>query len=380
MRILLINDFLYAGGAEVVFRRMESALRDLGNEVDMFYWKDRKCMADNPLDYVYNFKSASALEHRLLGQRYSLIIVFNYTSALSPSVLGVLKKYKKSQHFKVIYNSHDAHLICPNSGLNFFSHGRPQLFDEYTGCRGFMFKCLDHRGRIYSCLKKIQWLLAYRVLHLHKVIDKVISPSHALLDRIQKFYPDLEGCVIRNPCLESVDVQERCKSGNKSLKLIFIGRLSDEKGLLPLIDALAETDSPYVLDIFGSGPQEQEMRTAISQNGLDGKVNLNGHKSHKEIMELLGHYDALILPSVMSETAPMSIVEAASKKLFVLTMDYGGMKEMAERVGNYVFINPISARALDEAFETIRHKEFSHTDLTDFTYESYKDALRRELM
>lgn len=380
MHILLINDFLHGGGAEVVFHQMKLALVRLGHKVDIFYWKENKCVATNPLAYIYNFGAATMLEGVLRINCYSLIVVFNYASALSPSVIGVLRRYKRKQRCKVVYNSHDAHIICPNSGLNYFTRSESRRFENaYSACSGFIFKRLDHRGWAYSSLKKVQWLLAYRIMGLYRVFDTVISPSHFLLERIQRFYPDMNGCVIRNPCIESVEEHVSKMPPGDLLKLIFIGRLSHEKGLLPLINAITGVDSPYLLDIYGIGPQEKDIEKAIRQNGLSEKINLKGGLPHKQIMELLDNYDAMILPSIVSETAPASIIEAASKKLFVITMGYGGMKEMAEKVGNYVFVNPLSTKSLEEAFEILRRKEFKDTDLTEFTFGAYMDALKREL-
>lgn len=380
MKILLINDFLYGGGAEVVFRQMYDSLKVLDYEVDLFYQEEKPKISSSPITYIYNFKIYNRLTKILARSLYTHIIIFNYASALSPSVLMAIKKYKKRTGCKVIYNSHDAHLICPNSGLNYFMRDGMYRFDEYSGAKVFLFKCLDHRGRVYSLLKKFQWLIAYKILKCHKIIDEVISPSNFLGERIKKFYPDMEVKLLRNPCLQEWHNTKESRKYELPINLIFIGRLSNEKGLIPLIKSLSKIDVKFKFDIYGDGPLKTEISNIIKEENLQNKIFLKGTRSHDEIMALLSNYDALILPSLMYENAPMSIVEAASKKLYIITMDYGGMKELAERVGNYAFINPLSPEKLERAFFKVLGTQYKNTNLSEFTYTSYKRNLQKFLL
>ncbi|MDE6272193.1 MAG: glycosyltransferase family 4 protein [Muribaculaceae bacterium] len=400
MRILLINDFLEAGGAEIVFHKMKDALRDSGHEVDIFFGKEKPEPSGSPLSYIYNFKTVKNLNLLLKEKRYSIVIVFNYTSVLSPALLQVLRKHKRLQGFRVLYNAHDAHLICPNSGLNYFDKGEPKLFKEYASASEFIWRRVDYRGWIYSLSKKMQWLLAYRILNLHKVFDKVLSPGIFLLQRIRRFYPSLDGTVLRNPCLGSkaeaqsgkisndgsplpaspLGPASRNKCGaNNCVRLLFVGRLSYEKGILPFLKALRGFQREYIFDIYGTGSLEKEISDEIRRSGLTERVSLKGARSHDEILSLMSDYDALVLPSSGAEFAPLSIVEAAAHGLFIMTVPQGGMKEMAEEVDNYIFIDPVSTQSIEKAMETISLESFRPSDLKAYTFQSYKEALQHEI-
>lgn len=375
MNILLINDFLYGGGAEVIFTKLHETLTSLGHNVDVFFGEEKPILSKSVIDYIYNRHSAKSLKQLFVRNHYNYVIVLNYASSLSPSVLHIIKKYKLIQHFKVIYNAHDAHIICPNSGMNFFEHGKMFRLKECSRMTQFLFKRLDHRGFHYSLLKKIQWVHAYRIRGFHKVFDLVISPSNFLLNRIKSFYPEFKCEIVRNPCLDDLPQSLDTKNVNQPVKLVFIGRLSNEKGIIPFLESLKQVNLDYTFDIYGDGPLKEEMNIWIDRNALSSRIELKGIKAHRDMMNILKNYDAIVLPSIMFENAPLSIIEASSQNLFILTMGYGGMKELAQLVGNYYFIDPISPVKIACAIDYVRKAQFIQPDLSEFTSKRYKERI-----
>ena len=92
-------------------------------------------------------------------------------------------------------------------------------------------------------------------------------------------------------------------------------------------------------------------------------------------MSRLPLYDAFVLPSCCYENAPLSIIEAVASGLYILTMNYGGMKELAQIVGNYYFINPLSPERLYGAFDFIKKSGFHLPDLSLFSEDTFKNIL-----
>lgn len=374
MKTLLINDYSHGGGAEVVFNKMTQLLEEVGHKVYTFIGaKDLKSNNRTPLSYLYNFKSAKNLENIFKKTTFDKVIVLNYASALSPSILRIIKKYKVKQKYSVIYNAHDEHLICPNSGLNYFMNGKMLRLPPHSSMWSFIFKQLDYRGHTFSLLKKIQWIFAYKILRLHKVFDLIITPSNFLKYRIELFYPKFESLVLRNPCLKepNEDYQKKIEE-NRPLKMVFIGRLSQEKGIEQFVEGLKKVDFDYRFDIFGSGEREEHIQKIIESSS---KISLKGQVSHEYLMTILSSYDVLVLPSLMFENAPMSIVEAAAHNLKILTMNYGGMKELAEYVGNSVCMEDYSKEEITNSLNTISSMAFSKANLAEFTENTYINNL-----
>lgn len=376
INVLLINDFLYGGGAEVVFREINNILANNQIHADVFYKEEKQKLNKSPISYIYNHSNKRKLEQLFKYNIYDVVIVLNYTSALSPSILSVINDYKQQQGFKVIYNAHDAHLICPNSGLNYFQNGKMMRFSEEMSISSFLFKRLDYRGHIYSILKKIQWLIAYKILKLHNTIDLIVTPSHFLKDRINSFYPDKNIIVVRNPAIDDCyGLSSRIGLKGEIIHIVFFGRLSDEKGLIPFVEALKNVTIPFIFDIYGDGKIKKELEKAISENGLQSKISLKGSVDHETLLQNLINYDAMVLPSIMYENAPLSIVEAAANQLHILTMQYGGMEELAKCVKNYYFINPLSSEKLESIFTNLKKARFEPSDLSMFTKKVFEKQI-----
>lgn len=376
IRVLLINDFLYGGGAEVVFREINNVLVKNQIHTDVFYKEEKQKLTKSPISYIYSHSNKRKLEQLLRDNRYNVVIILNYSSALSPSILSVINEHKRQQGFKVIYNAHDAHLICPNSGLNYFQNGKMMRFSEKMTISSFLFKRLDYRGHIFSILKKIQWITAYKILKVQNTIDIIVTPSYFLKDRINSFYSDKNIQVIRNPTIDKCfNLSPRTGLKGKIVHIVFFGRLSDEKGLIPFVKALKNVMTPFIFDIYGDGKIKKELEKAIFENNLQTKISLKGSVAHKTLLQNLINYDAMVLPSIMYENAPLSIVEAAANQLHILTMKYGGMEELAKCVGNYYFINPLSSKKLESIFSNLKKARFEPSDLSAFTKKVFEKQI-----
>lgn len=377
MKVLLLNDFKVGGGAEIIFQKTYEILKEMGHEVDMLYCSERISTHNSIFSYLFSIDNLRSLFKRLKTEKYDVIYVLNYAYSFSPSILLAIKKYKRiSPDVRVIYNAHDAHLICPNSGLMYFKNKKMQLFPQILSVKDFIFKTLDYRGNLYSLLKKVQWLLAYKVLKLHSIFDVILCPSLFLVSKIKEYYPNKEVGLLRNPLdMGNIPLITLNKRRKEPLQLVYFGRLSLEKGLDLLIENLSKISDLYELHIYGDGPEAAHLHNLVNSLKLQNRIIFEGKLSWKDLMNRLPLYDAFVLPSCCYENAPLSIVEASASGLYVLTMNYGGMKELAQMVGNYCFISPLSSESLHNAFNFIKDAEFRRPDLSVFSEAVFKNIL-----
>lgn len=380
MKVLLLNDFKVGGGAEIIFLKTYDVLKELGHNVDLNYCNEKLIAPTSVFAYIFSVKKCKALLDQLRKEKYDVIYLLNYAYAYSPSILWAIKRYKKSNSkVKVIYNAHDAHLICPNSGLMYFHKQNMCLLSQSSKVDDFLTKTLDHRGHLYSILKKTQWLLAYRLLKLHTVFDKILCPSVFLMDNIKNMYPKKDLYLLRNPLEINNHLVNEQKEKCKSLKLIYFGRLSSEKGLNVLIEKMSELSDSFEFHIYGDGPEKEKLNKLIINLNAGVKIKLKGKLPWTDLMKILPHYHAFILPSSCYENAPLSIVEAATAGLHILTMGYGGMKELAQIVGNHCFIDPISSTSLHEAFQYVKNARFKKPNLAPFSEDVFKSTIASSL-
>lgn len=105
---------------------------------------------------------------------------------------------------------------------------------------------------------------------------------------------------------------------------IFVGRLSEEKGIDLLLDAWKQITAPIPLTIVGDGPLAETVWEAAQG---DRRITWLGRRPIEEIYHLVGDAAFLILPSRCYENCPKTILEAYSKGTPALVARQGAMRE-----------------------------------------------------
>ena len=117
-------------------------------------------------------------------------------------------------------------------------------------------------------------------------------------------------------------------------RLVTIGRLSEQKGHLVLLQALAQLareGEPFKLTVAGDGPLRRQLEGAIRELGLEQHVELAGWMSNAEVRQAIREARALVLPS-FAEGLPVVLMEALALGRPVITTYIAGIPELiAER-------------------------------------------------
>jgi len=333
VRVLHVGDYWYGGGAEKVFRDTVGLSDELGFTNKVFTSENSNF---GPVSYVFSLSNARKLSAILSEFQPDVVHLQNFYHKLSPSVLWSVRRYKRaSPGTRIIFTAHDMHLISPNSGFQFFGD-RDACNIPLTEIPVKIFRKYDQRGYLYSTLKIMQHVLAYRVLKLYRVIDLVVTPSYFLRDLISRHRSDLEFKVLRNPINQRASAlpTDKPSIAGSAIRLVFFGRLSPEKGLgefLRLCAPLFRSHS-VSLDIFGDGPEEASLKSLSSRLGADESVVFRGALSPEHVQMEMKKYSVLVLPSSWYENAPLVICEAAAAGLPVLVRRLGGAQELADEV------------------------------------------------
>lgn len=105
-----------------------------------------------------------------------------------------------------------------------------------------------------------------------------------------------------------------------SRTVLFVGRLSQEKGILNLISAWKQLNiSDWKLKIIGSGPLSEKM------NELENEPNIKvcGKLSHEAVMLAVSKASFIVVPSLWYEGYPMVIREAIARGIPSLVSEIG---------------------------------------------------------
>ncbi len=131
---------------------------------------------------------------------------------------------------------------------------------------------------------------------------------------------------------------------------VSIGRLENQKGYEYLIKAVALlTDIPgFQLIIVGEGSQRPSLQALITQLHLDDVVILAGQKTPEEIRSLFTASQGVIFPSLY-ETTPLTLLEAWSTGIPVITTPVGILQGMSSDFGAAIIIPIKNEVALSKA-------------------------------
>ena len=133
----------------------------------------------------------------------------------------------------------------------------------------------------------------------------------------------------------------------KPLKVIFIGRLSQEKGVVDLLSiwnrVLRGSDRPVLLDICGTGPLEKEINELIQKLSISDTVSMKGHVLNIE--QVLKNADIFVLPSY-AEGNSNAILEAMASQLPVVSTRVGGTPALLGPEGKDFLIRPGDTNSL----------------------------------
>ena len=137
--------------------------------------------------------------------------------------------------------------------------------------------------------------------------------------------------------------------------MLFLGLITEAKGIFDLLDVItehkAEWNDKVVLHIGGNGKVEK-LQKMIKESGIENLVKYEGWVSGEKKSELLNMADAFILPSY-TEGVPISILEAESYGLPILSTPVGGIPEIVVDEENGILFSPGDKQAMKCAIDKL---------------------------
>lgn len=152
----------------------------------------------------------------------------------------------------------------------------------------------------------------------------------------------------------------------KQLRLLFVGRLSKQKNLGILLQALADTSRNVHLDIVGEGDERPAIVKMIQVYGLHN-VTLHGRLERHEVLKFYQTCDALVMPSLY-EAQPLVLLEAMAARIPIIGTSVIGVAEHIWGVG--IVVEP-SPEGVAKGFEKFYE---SYAALPDMVQKGYAKA------
>lgn len=141
---------------------------------------------------------------------------------------------------------------------------------------------------------------------------------------------------------------------DKTVKLIYTGRISPEKGLDVLVRALAAIENlPWSLEVCGTGTSRDVMPVVRLARGLgiDSRIDWRGFVADP-LVRMAGA-DVVVIPTTAPEAFGLAVLEAFSQGRPVVTTDNGAQPEIMTDGVEGLLVHPSDPAAMAAALEKI---------------------------
>jgi len=193
----------------------------------------------------------------------------------------------------------------------------------------------------------------------------------ALTEYWKKFFEGLgfENVIVIPNIVDSPTIQER-KCNDGKTHILYLGLITKAKGIFDLIDTInehkEELNGKIILHVGGNGETET-IKKMIDDYLLQDIVIYEGWVSGDKKVELLNNTDVFILPSY-TEGLPISILEAMSYSLPVITTPVGGIPEVVKDGENGLLFTPGDKDALYKAIDKLAINKGLQEDMGKKSY------------
>ncbi|KDS13775.1 glycosyl transferases group 1 family protein [Bacteroides fragilis str. 3725 D9 ii] len=149
------------------------------------------------------------------------------------------------------------------------------------------------------------------------------------------------------------------KKKNDKFVILFFGRLGKRKGIYDILDVLSEHREEFINKLeflFGGDGDVEQVQAIIRERNLNDIAKYQGWVSGIKKERLLNQADAYILPSY-NEGLPISVLEAMSYSLPIISTTVGGIPEILKNNENGFIIEPGDKIAIYHAISNLMANE-----------------------
>ena len=268
----------------------------------------------------FNLEAYKNVKKLCLAEQPQILQGFGVTKHLSASIF----KAAKDCGVRTIMRLSDYALMCPST---IALDGDGKVCPNFDCYSKFGFKCLDSKCVKHSLLASLIGLVEIKgnkfLGYYKRFIDHWIAPSEFIRDIFIKYYKIPENKITYLPIY--FDVTNIDVSYEDDGYILFAGRISEEKGLNILMDAIMK-ETRIELVVAGSGPLENKTKEFIETKNL--KVRFMGPQSFEELKSLIKGAKLIVVPSVCYENSPNIILEAYAFGKPVIGARIGGIPEL----------------------------------------------------
>ncbi|KKQ38533.1 MAG: glycosyltransferase [Candidatus Roizmanbacteria bacterium GW2011_GWA2_37_7] len=360
MKILLVHNlYHYRGGEETYFDSLAHLLLENKHTVTK-YTKDSRIIPRSlwercniAVNLFWNPQLSNKLEAAI--QKYSPDVahIQNIYPLITPTVYFELKK----NNIPIVQTIHNYRFFCPKG----------TLFRDGNICELCIRHPFPYPSILHGCYQSSRMAslvmsgsMYWNNKNIFDLIDHFIFPSSFT----HKYYIQRIPTIKHKSSVLPYFVLDKKKAQSQKQYFLYIGRLSEEKGIKELLDIFSELKQIPII-IIGDGPLSSVLQKKYHkfQN-----IQFLGRKSSYEISNYIRSAKCLIISSKWFEVLPLVYLEALSCGKPVLAPDTDIFVRTIEK--NKLFYYPFNN------FNALKKQVVKIDSMVDFSsfkfYDEYK--------
>lgn len=316
-RVLVVhNAYQERGGEDSVVESEVALLREHGHEVELVLRHNddikRLSRLDVAFQTLWSSETVRNLQTTLNRFRPDVVHVHNTLPLVSPSVFWAAA----GAGVPTVMTLHNFRLLCPQATL--LREGA--ICESCVGrlpLPAVRHRC--YRGSVIQTGGLVSMLMLHRVLGTfrHKV-NRFIALTDFGRNKFVEGGLDAERIDVKPNFVHWLPKPDDAPRYGG----LYVGRLSVEKGVEPLLEAL-KLHPDHRIQVVGTGPFDQAMAATAGAAWL-------GAKPLSEVLDRMKRASYLLVPSVCYEGFPRTIVEAFACATPVIASRRGSLAELIE--------------------------------------------------
>lgn len=347
--LLVHNYYQQAGGEDAVVEREKQMLEHHGHKVLLYTRHNDELNSfagkiNFFFSFLYSHKSYYEIKEMIIREKIDIVHMHNTFPLITTSAY----RAAHDAGALVVQTLHNFRLICPGA-----LYLRDKKVCEECNRYGF-YAAIKH-----SCYRKSKLQTAMAVFamlygrkkHLYEEVDAYIALTEFNKKKFEKEFPACRGKTYVKPNFIDGEYNEQDGNVKSTDSFVFIGRLSEEKGIEVLLDAFRRLPNQK-LDMIGAGPMEGQIKNYLLSNHMENVILL-GQMSRNDLMQHLATSKALIVPSIWYEGFPLTMIEAFSCGIPIIGSHLGNIAVVIDDMEDGLLFNPGDAGHLMAQIERL---------------------------
>ena len=363
MKILLIHNFYqYWGGEDTYVTSLKKLLEEKGNKVYL-YSKDSK----NIRTFWDKIKTAIGLFYNPWVEKELVKIIKEFKPDIAhfhnvyPLIGATAYLVVKKFNIPIIQHIHNYRFMCPKGLL--FRNGKicELCLNKKFPFWAIFFGCY-HQSRIASLFFSLAFFY-HKMIKTFDLIDKFIFPSEFTKDYYLKHLKIPKEKTFLLPYF--VDIKPKKNKVKEKDYFLFVGRLSEEKGIIKFLEVF-KTLPKIKLVVIGDGP----LKIKVEEYRRYKNIIVKGHLPREEIYSYIQKAKAVIISSLWYEVLPNVYLESILQNTYIFIPDNENFRRIEENnnlVIKYKFGNFDDLRRKIKIFKNYSFKRLLLVDLDKYS-------------